>query len=77
MLLTKLKEKFNVIVLFYISRNIIIVVVNIVVWLIWFYTQTSNAPLLWEKHNVFQKLKVVTLTGQIINSGDFFFSDCR
>lgn len=30
MLLTKLKEKFNVIVLFYISRNII-VVVNIVV----------------------------------------------
>lgn len=76
MLLTKLKEKFNVIVLFYISRNII-VVVNIVVWLIWFYTQTSNAPLLWEKHNVFQKLKVVTPTGQIINNGYFFFSDCR
>lgn len=52
MLLTKLKEKFNIIVLFYKSRNII-VVVNIVVWLFWFYTQTSNAPLLWEKHNVF------------------------
>lgn len=71
MLLTKLKEKFNVIVLFYISRNII-AVVYIVVWLIWFYTQTSNAPLRWEKHHVFQNLKVVTPTGQIINSGYFF-----